>query len=97
MCAVPNRGNGADLEKYSWTQTLSELYISVPVPQGTKARMVNAEIKKTSITIGLKGQPPIIKVGKEMAWFSIRLPSSVTRLDLCESKCSEFCFRVSRR
>jgi hypothetical protein len=58
---VPNRGNGADLEKYSWTQTLSELYISVPVPQGTKARMVNAEIKKTSITIGLKGQPPIIK------------------------------------
>jgi hypothetical protein len=54
ICAVPNRGNGADLEKYSWTQMLSELYISVPMPQRTKARMVNAEIKKTSITIGLK-------------------------------------------
>jgi hypothetical protein len=91
-CAVPNRGNGADLEKYSWTQTLSELYISVPVPQGTKARMVNAEIKKTSITIGLKGQPPIIKVGKERALFSGCLPSSFTNLDLANPKIWSFAF-----
>ena len=37
-CAEPNGGNGADLDRYSWTQTLSDLIISIPVPAGTKGR-----------------------------------------------------------
>ncbi|MED6195618.1 hypothetical protein PIB30_039591 [Stylosanthes scabra] len=58
---VPNKGNGMDLEKYSWTQTLQEVTVNVPVPTGTKSRFVICEIKKNHIKVGLKGQPPIIE------------------------------------
>ncbi|GAU21108.1 hypothetical protein TSUD_10250 [Trifolium subterraneum] len=58
--AAPNKGNGMDLEKFSWTQTLQELNVNVPVPHGTKSRFLTCEIKKNHLTVGLKGQPPII-------------------------------------
>ncbi|KEH39736.1 putative HSP20-like chaperone [Medicago truncatula] len=58
--AAPNQGNGMDLEKYSWTQTLQELNVNVPVPNGTKSGFVICEIKKNHLKVGLKGQPPII-------------------------------------
>ncbi|KAB1205030.1 Protein BOBBER 1 [Morella rubra] len=58
---VPNRGNGLDMEKYAWTQTLQEVTVNVPVPTGTKARFVVCEIKKNHLKVGLKGQPPIIE------------------------------------
>lgn len=58
--AAPNKGNGMDLEKYSWTQTLQELNVNVPVPTGTKSRFVICEIKKNHLKVGIKGQPPII-------------------------------------
>ena len=57
----PNSGNGGTLEKYMWTQTLSEVDIRVKVPEGTKSRQLNIEIKPTKITIGIKGQTPIIQ------------------------------------
>jgi hypothetical protein len=50
------------LEKYSWTQQLPEVNISVPVPEGTKSRFVVCDIKKNHLKVGLKGQPPIIDV-----------------------------------
>uniref|UniRef100_A0ACD5WEN7 Uncharacterized protein n=1 Tax=Avena sativa TaxID=4498 RepID=A0ACD5WEN7_AVESA len=57
----PNAGNGLDLEKYSWTQQLPEVNISVPLPHGTKPRSLVCEIKKNHLKVGLKGQPdPII-------------------------------------
>ena len=40
-CAEPNGGNGADLESYSWTQTLADLVVNIPVPPGTKGRDCN--------------------------------------------------------
>ncbi|KAJ8751916.1 hypothetical protein K2173_000662 [Erythroxylum novogranatense] len=58
---VPNKGNGLDLEKYSWTQTLQEVNVNVPVPAGTKSRFVVCDIKKNHLKVGLKGQPPIIE------------------------------------
>ncbi|XP_008809569.2 protein BOBBER 1-like [Phoenix dactylifera] len=57
---LPNSGNGLDLDKYSWTQTLQEVTVNIPVPQGTKSRFVMCEIKKNHLKFGLKGQPPII-------------------------------------
>ncbi|RZC18034.1 protein BOBBER 1-like [Glycine soja] len=58
---VPNKGNGLDLDKYSWTQSLQEVNVNVPVPNGTKSRFVTVEIKKNHLKVGLKGQPPIIE------------------------------------
>ncbi|KAK1267541.1 Protein BOBBER 1 [Acorus gramineus] len=57
---APNTGNGLDLENYSWTQTLQETTVVIPVPPGTKSRNVSCEIKKNHLKVGLKGQPPII-------------------------------------
>ncbi|XP_058095928.1 protein BOBBER 1-like [Magnolia sinica] len=57
---TPNSGNGLDLDKYSWTQTLQETTVNVPVPRGTKSRFITCEIKKNHLKVGLKGQPPII-------------------------------------
>ncbi|GMH19695.1 hypothetical protein Nepgr_021536 [Nepenthes gracilis] len=58
--SVPNRGNGLDLEKYSWTQSLQEVNVNVPVPPGTKSRFIACDIKKNHLKVGIKGQPPII-------------------------------------
>lgn len=59
---VPNKGNGLDLDKYSWVQTLQEVTINIPVPPGTKSRFITCEMKKNHIKVGIKGQPPIIDV-----------------------------------
>ncbi|XP_006649042.2 protein BOBBER 1-like [Oryza brachyantha] len=48
----PNTGNGLDLEKYSWTQQLPEVYISISVPKGS---VVICEIMKNHLKVGLKG------------------------------------------
>ncbi|MQL83859.1 hypothetical protein Taro_016362 [Colocasia esculenta] len=68
---MPNAGNGLDLEKYSWTQTLQEVNVSILVPHGTKSRFVTCEIKKNHLKVGLKGQPPIIDVGDINSFFQI--------------------------
>ncbi|KFK29309.1 hypothetical protein AALP_AA7G116200 [Arabis alpina] len=57
---VPNKGNGLDFEKYSWTQNLQEVTVNIPIPCGTKSRSVTCEIKKNRLKVGLKGQDPII-------------------------------------
>ncbi|KAJ3700581.1 hypothetical protein LUZ61_004286 [Rhynchospora tenuis] len=57
----PNAGNGLDLEKYSWTQTLQEVTITVPVPPGTKSRFVSCDIKRNHLKVGLKGQPAVLE------------------------------------
>uniref|UniRef100_A0A1I7U3T4 Nuclear migration protein nudC n=2 Tax=Caenorhabditis tropicalis TaxID=1561998 RepID=A0A1I7U3T4_9PELO len=58
----PNSGNGADLAKYQWTQTLQEVEVRVPINAGfaIKARDVVVKIEKTHVSVGLKNQPPIL-------------------------------------
>jgi hypothetical protein len=58
---APNSGRGADHATYSWTQTLQEVTVLVPVPAGTKGRMCDVTITKSKLKVGLKGQPPILE------------------------------------
>lgn len=56
----PNVGNGGDLEKYSWTQTLKEVNVSFPVPKGIKGKDVVFSISKHKLKVGLRNQDPIV-------------------------------------
>lgn len=58
----PNSGNGADLAKYQWTQTLQEVECRIPIKTNfaIKSRDVVVRIEKTSVSVGLKNQPPIV-------------------------------------
>lgn len=56
----PPPGNGGTTEKYTWTQTLSELSVVIKVPIGTKSKMLDIDIKNTKIRVGVKGQTPIV-------------------------------------
>jgi hypothetical protein len=57
----PPVGNGGSTDKYTWTQSLSEVTVNIKVPPGTKAKMLNVDIKNNSLKVGMKGQSePII-------------------------------------
>ncbi|KAK9048905.1 hypothetical protein SSX86_032128 [Deinandra increscens subsp. villosa] len=58
---APNKGNGLDMENYSWVQSLQEVNVTIPVPPGTKSRFILCEVKKNHLKVGLKGQPPILE------------------------------------
>lgn len=45
---------------YSWTQTLGEVAVVVPVPPGTKGRACDIAISRDKLRVGLKGQPPVL-------------------------------------
>ena len=47
---------------YTWTQTIKDVDVSVPVPTNIKGRDLIVELTKTKIKIGIKGQDPIIDV-----------------------------------
>lgn len=59
---MPNLGNGCDLEKYKWTQTLQDLEIRIPLNINFKARQkdVIVNFTKKRLTCGVKGQPLIV-------------------------------------
>ncbi|XP_054736232.1 nuclear migration protein nudC [Anastrepha obliqua] len=58
----PNAGNGCTLDKYSWTQTLQDVEVKVPLKASftVKARDISVTIGKSSIFVALKNQEPII-------------------------------------
>lgn len=53
-------GNGAQLERYSWTQTLRDVSILAPVRAGLRGRDINCTITATHISFGVRGEPPIV-------------------------------------
>lgn len=56
-------GNGGSTDKFVWTQTLAEVTVSIPLPAGTKARMLNVDIKNTSLKVTIKGQDSPLVMG----------------------------------
>lgn len=64
-CLEPNAGRGADLGKYSWTQSLSEVTVAVPVGRGVKAKQLDVVMKKQHLIVGIKGQEPVIDVSRQ--------------------------------
>jgi hypothetical protein len=53
--AAVNEGNGADFPTYSWTQSLNEAIITIPVPPGTKGKLCDVEISHNHLRAGVKG------------------------------------------
>ncbi len=53
---APNSGNGSKTDRYSWTQTLGEVEIRIPIPSEIKSKQLNVDIKSKHITIGVKGK-----------------------------------------
>jgi len=59
---VPNSGNGANYEHYSFTQTLEEIEIRIPLVADfkVKSKDVVVDIQDKSLRVGLKGSVPVI-------------------------------------
>ncbi|KAI9592088.1 HSP20-like chaperone, partial [Syncephalis fuscata] len=45
---------------YTWRQSLPEVTVIVPVPAGTRAKQLDIKIQKRRLTVGLKGETPIV-------------------------------------
>jgi hypothetical protein len=55
--APPPLGNGGTVDgKYIWTQTLSELSVTIPVPDNTRGRNLSVTIARKHLKIGLSKQ-----------------------------------------
>jgi len=59
----PPVGNGGTTEKYSWSQSLSEVTQNIFLPPGTKSKMLDVDIRNTSLKIKIKGQSDILVEG----------------------------------
>jgi hypothetical protein len=56
----PPEGNGGSTERYTWTQTLTNLEVFVTVPPGTRAKQITCDIGVEKIKCGIKGQELIL-------------------------------------
>ena len=64
----PNTGNGADLDKYKWVQTLSEIDIRIPtgLAKPLKSRDIKVEFKKKRLFVSL-----LVFSSGWIFWFSL--------------------------
>jgi hypothetical protein len=58
MPSSPPAGNGGTVEgKYTWTQTLEEVSLVVPMPSKVRGRDLNVTIGKKLLKVGMKTKP----------------------------------------
>jgi len=86
--SVPHLATGADVpynggktDRYTWEQTLHDVTIQVPVPEGTRAKDIICVISKSKLHLKIRGQPDAIidksypcdaRNGKEI-WEKVRV------------------------
>ncbi|KXJ26549.1 nudC domain-containing protein 3 [Exaiptasia diaphana] len=66
---LPDCYNGAVLDKYTWSQTIKDIDLKIPVPKCIlRARDVAVEIKMSSLKVSLKGNIPVeeLKTGSNV-------------------------------
>lgn len=51
----PSLGNGLQGDRYSWTQSLSEVTITIPIPENIRGKDVVVTLEKTKIKVSVKG------------------------------------------
>jgi len=56
--------NGGRTERYTWEQTLNDVTLAVPVPEGTRARDVVCVIKKGALSLKLRGTEASLVEGR---------------------------------
>mmetsp|Transcript_22285 Transcript_22285/g.37534 ORF Transcript_22285/g.37534 Transcript_22285/m.37534 type:complete len:222 (-) Transcript_22285:308-973(-) len=56
----PPPGNGGKTDKYVWTQQLADLSVNIPMPAGTKSKMLDVQLTNVGLKVGIKGQPYMI-------------------------------------
>lgn len=72
---------------YKWQQQLGDVDITIPVPKGTRGRDLKVVISKTKLSVGLKGQEPIME--GELCK-DIKVEDSTWTLGLCSNSSSKF-------
>lgn len=75
-------GNGGATDKYTWTQTLGEVTVSIPLPPGTRAKQLDVRLKGGSVYAGIKGQEPIINSN---LFAKIQIDESMWHVDDCKT------------
>lgn len=56
---VTNKGSN-----YTWHQTISDVSITIPLPEGTTGKQIEWVIKTNSIKVGIRGQSPAFLEGE---------------------------------
>ena len=62
---------------YKWTQSIRDVDVTIPIPSNIRGRDMDVSLKKGSVRIAIKGQEPVIEVGRSV----VRSPSSFETLD----------------
>lgn len=53
--------NGDSTDKYNWSQSVFDVQVQIPLPEGTKANQLDVKIQTKHITCGFKGKEPFLK------------------------------------
>lgn len=54
LCSPVAIGNGGKTDKYVWTQQLADLNVVVPVPPGTKTKMLDIKISNNRLKVSAR-------------------------------------------